>query len=121
MKKKIPISVFEIVGSPICVASSDGQKVFERIAKALRQKRRVSLSFLNVSILTSAFLNSAIGQLYGEFEESEIRDFLSVDSIEERDVILLSRVVQTAKLFFADPEKLSRDVQEELGIGDDEE
>jgi hypothetical protein len=36
MEKGLTISPYEIVGSPLCVASDDGQKVFERIAGALK-------------------------------------------------------------------------------------
>jgi hypothetical protein len=69
MNEIITISVFEIVGSPLCVASDDGKKVYERIWKAIKQERSVALSFMNVTSLTSAFLNVAIGQLHGEFSE----------------------------------------------------
>ena len=119
MKKRVVISVYEVVGSPICVASGDGQKVYQRLFKVLKQHCSVSLSFLNVSVLTSAFLNAAIGQLYGEFQENEIRDLLRVENIEGRDTLLLRWVVKTAKQYFADPERFARDVREELGTGDD--
>ncbi|MCL5126448.1 MAG: STAS-like domain-containing protein [Deltaproteobacteria bacterium] len=66
MNEIITISFFEIVGSPLCVASDDGEKVYERIRKAIKQGRSVALSFMNITSLTSAFLNTAIGQLYGE-------------------------------------------------------
>ncbi len=120
MKKSIEISVYEVVGSPICVASDDGQKVYARLTRALKRNRGVSLSFRNVSVLTSAFLNAAIGQLYGEFTEKAIRDLLSVDNMEEHDIVLLRRVVETAKQYFADPEKFARDIREELGASDNE-
>ena len=71
MEKSIKISIFEVVGSPLCVASGDGQKVYARLAAAIREKRSVALSFRNVGTLTSAFLNTAIGQLYGEFSEEK--------------------------------------------------
>ncbi len=73
MIQNVSISVFEVVGSPLCVASDNGQKVYDRIALALREDRRVTVSFLNVTSLTSAFLNAAIGQLYGSFTEEQIR------------------------------------------------
>ena len=102
MEKKIQISVFEVIGSPLCVASDDGQKVYNRLTTALNENRHVSLSFRNVSALTSAFLNTAIGQLYGEFEENKIRNLLEVEDIENDDIELLKRVVVTAKQYFQD-------------------
>ncbi len=120
MKKDVPISVFEVVGSPLCVASGDGQKVYDRIAAVLKQDRRVLISFRNVSTLTSAFLNTAIGQLYGTFNEDQIRALLTVEDMEADDIALLRRVVNTAKRYFQDPERFNNVVREVLeDDGDD--
>ena len=73
MLEDIRISVFGVVGSPLCVASGDGQKVYDRLDTALKANRGVTLSFHNVTVLTSAFLNAAIGQLYGTFSEEQIQ------------------------------------------------
>ena len=100
MEKNINISIFEVVGSPLCVASDDGHKVYDRLVGALSRNMCVSLSFRNVSTLTSAFLNTAIGQLYGEFNENQIRELLKVEDIEPDDVELLKHVVVNAKQYF---------------------
>ena len=115
MNKDATISVFETVGSPLCVASSDGQKVYDRLIKAMKQETSVTLSFRNVSTLTSAFLNTAIGQLYGEFNDSQIRNLLLVKDIEPDDLYLLKRVVETAKQYFKNPQRFDDVISEELG------
>ncbi|MYF99136.1 DUF4325 domain-containing protein [Candidatus Poribacteria bacterium] len=115
MPEEIKISLFEVVGSSICVASGDGQKVYNRITTALSNDRCVVLSFQNVTILTAAFLNSAIGQLYGVFSEEKIRSLLKVENIEQDDLALLKRVVDNAKLYFRDPKKYNEAIQEVLG------
>ena len=94
-----------MVGSGSCVASDDGQKVYGRIETALKSNRSVVLSFLNVDSLTSAFLNAAVGQLYGSFDEETIRQNLSVADMDSSDVALLKRVVETAKKYFKNPER----------------
>lgn len=106
MKNEVTIRVFEVVGSDLCVASDDGERVFNRIANALNEKCRVNLCFANVATLTSAFLNTAVGQLYGRFSEDQIRSGLGVSDMEEDDLILLKRVVDTAKEYFRDPERI---------------
>jgi len=73
------------------------------------------LSFHNVSTLTSAFLNAAIGQLYGEFSEEQIRALLKVQDMQSDDLALLKRVVETAKEYFKDPQKFDQAVRDELG------
>ncbi|MEW6750615.1 MAG: STAS-like domain-containing protein [Candidatus Latescibacterota bacterium] len=115
MQEEVAISLFEVVGSPLCVASGDGQRVHDRLATALQKGRRVSLSFHNVTTLTSAFLNAAIGQLYGTFSEEQIRALLKVQDIEPDDLALLRRVVETAKQYFRDPLRFDQAVHEALG------
>lgn len=115
MKNNIlKLSIFEIVGSPYCVASGDGQRVHDRLASALREGYRVTLSFHNVSIVTSAFLNAAIGQLYGTFTEDKIRESLEVSDMAPDDMALLRRVVETAKQYFADPLIFTQAIRDEL-------
>ncbi len=120
MEKEITLSLFEIVGSPLCVASGDGQKVYDRLATALKEKKPVSLSFRNITTLTSAFLNTAIGQLYGEFSEEEIRSFLKVQDIQDDDASLLKRVVETAKQYFKDPQKFDQAIRDTMGDESDD-
>lgn len=120
MQKDIAISIFEVVGNPLCVASGDGQKVYDRLASVLEQGHGAVLSFHNVALLTSAFLNTAIGQLYGKFDEGQIRSSLKIADMEPDDIALLKRVVETAKRYFKDPERFNqtiRDVLEDEGDG----
>ncbi len=119
MKKNVTLSVYEIVGVSLCVASDDGQKVYERIASTLKEDRSVTVSFLNVSSVTSAFLNAAIGQLYGTFSEDQIRSKLKVKDMQPDDLALLKRVVETAKQYFKDPKRFNRAVKEAIEDGGD--
>lgn len=112
MSKNLMLSIFEIVGSPLCVASGDGQKIYDRLAAALKEDVSVTLTFRNVTTLTSAFLNAAIGQLYGTFSEEKIRSLLKVQDMQPDDLALLKRVVETAKLYFKDPKKFDQEIQE---------
>jgi hypothetical protein len=114
MEKGLTILPYEIVGSPLCVASADGQKVFERIAAALKERKSVTVSFRNVTSLTSAFLNAAIGQLYGSFSQEEIRAQLKVKDMTSADLALLKRVVETAKEYFKDPKRFKKAEQTAL-------
>lgn len=114
MEKGLIISPYEIVGSQLCVASDDGQKVFERIASALKEGRSVTVSFRNVTSLTSAFLNAAIGQLYGAFAQEKIRSQLKVKDLAAADLALLKRVVDTAKEYFKDPDRFRKAEQAAL-------
>jgi hypothetical protein len=117
MSADIKISVFGVVGSPLCVASDDGQKVYDRLASALKADLAVRLSFRNVTALTGAFLNTAIGQLYGTFSEEKIRSLLKVENAKPDDLRLLKSAVNNAKLYFKDPERFNQAVREVMGDG----
>ena len=115
MKETLAIRVYEVVGSTLCVASEDGQKVHDQIVSGLRNDRQVVVSFHNVESLTSAFLNAAIGQLYATFTEEMIRAKLRVEEMQSDDLVLLKRVVETAKQYFKNPKPFDDAAREILG------
>jgi Icc-related predicted phosphoesterase len=109
------VSVFQIVGNPICVEADDGEKVYEKIKLFLLEKKEVALSFLNVTMLTSAFLNTAIGKLYGEFSEDEIETLIKIQDVPMDDIALLERAKKNAKLYYKDPTRIEKSIREILG------
>ena len=118
MSENIRISMFEVVGSPFCVASDDGQKVHKHLDAALRENQKVVLSFHNVTALTTAFLTAAVGELCETFSEEKIRSLLKVEDAEPADIALLDRVIRNAKLYFKDPQRFNQIFQEVLGDDD---
>lgn len=117
--EEITLRVFEIVGNQICTSADDGQKVYEQVAKILKENQRVRISFANVQSLTSAFLNPAIGQLYGKFSEKKIKNNLVISDMSPEDMALLKRVVETAKLYFKDPQRLANAKKKTFGESDE--
>lgn len=99
------VCIAQVVGSGICVAAMDGHRVFEVIHDHIVDERKVVLSFTSVTRLTTAFLNTAVGQLYGTFSEETVRRHLAPPlDADPRQRIQLKLVVDRAKLFFRDPE-----------------
>lgn len=98
--EKVKIKIIETAGGNCCVAACDGQKVHDRIAEAFRKNRKVELSFAENDELTPAFLNSAVGQLYGTFQAELIEKNLSFTDIDSEDEIVLKRVMERAKEYF---------------------
>lgn len=109
------INIVNAVGNSFCVEAEDGQKVFELIKKIFLEKRKVTLSFLNVEMLTTAFLNTAIGQLYRDFSEELIKENLEVENLTQSGLVSLKRVIDTAKLYYKDPDAMQRSINEILG------
>lgn len=110
--EKITISIVNAIGDVHGVDAEDGQKVFDLLVKAFADKKKVTLSFQNIEILTTAFLNTAVGQLYRDFSEDFIRENLKVSDISDSGKVALKRVVTTAKLYFKDPDALRRSIEQ---------
>lgn len=109
------INIINIVGSEYCIEAIDGQKVFEQITKSFNADKSVTLSFLNIKMLTTAFLNTAIGQLYKEYNEDFIKSHINVIDMTQSGLASLKRVVETAKLYYKDPDAMERSIKEILG------
>ena len=106
-KTAVSIEVANIIGDVYAIEATEGQKVFAIIKKAFDENRKVVLSFLNIKILTTAFLNTAIGELYNDkigFSEESIRENLKIENLNESGIVMLKRVVETAKLRYNDPD-----------------
>jgi len=104
----VQIQVANIIGNVYAVEAEEGQKVHELVKKAFEENRKVILSFLNIEMMTTAFLNTAIGQLYGDFSEETVKERLRVEHMSESGKVLLKRVVDTAKLFYNDSDTFQR-------------
>lgn len=102
MKETIKKSVYQIVGNPLCIEANDGLKVSAIVSEFIKNKQPICLSFLNVQMITTSFLNTAIGILYKDFSENDIKKFLFVSDISATDVVSLERVVSNAKIFYSD-------------------
>ncbi|MBN7811504.1 STAS-like domain-containing protein [Algoriphagus sp. H41] len=113
--ENITINIVNSIGDVFAVEAEDGQKVFELISKALRDHKNVVVSFQNVEMLTTAFLNTAIGQLYKDFNESDIKRHLKASDMSDSGKVALKRVVDTAKLYYKDPEAMQRSIDNILG------
>ena len=75
MSDQIKIKIADLIGSPLCISAEDGQKVFVKIEQLVKDGKQVTISFENVTMLISLFLNVAIGQLYGSFSEERLNSF----------------------------------------------
>ncbi|HLX53353.1 MAG TPA: STAS-like domain-containing protein [Aquella sp.] len=67
--EQVKINIYNAVGNSFCTEADDGQLVYALIQKVFDENKLVVLDFHNVEMVTSAFLNSAVGQLYGKYDQ----------------------------------------------------
>jgi hypothetical protein len=99
-EERVKIKIIETAENNFCVAACDGQKIHDRIADAFRKNRKVELSFAEIDELTPAFLNAAVGQLYGTFPAKLIEENLSFTDLDPEDEVIVKRVMERAKGYF---------------------
>lgn len=110
------IRITDVVGSSLCVSIEDGARLHEAIVEAFQRGQPVSLSFEGVGRLTTAFLNAAVGQLYNEYNDEEIRSMLRAPQAASGiQLELLKKVVDNAKRFFAERNRIDAIVTSHRG------
>jgi len=117
---RIKIDIFSIVGQKNCTLPEDGDKVFRALERGLKEEKQILISFKNVEKLTTAFLNNAIGKLYKDFDEEKIKQSLSVVELSDSGKVRLKRVVNNAKNYFKNPDRMRESIREILGEDDGE-
>lgn len=97
---KKQLLVKEVIKSSIAVSSEDGHVVFNRIKQILDDKQKIVIDFQDIEMLTTAFLNAAIGQLYSEYTSELLNESIHFANVDEDDKILFKKVVLRAREYF---------------------
>jgi hypothetical protein len=118
-EERVKINVFDTAGENCCVAACDGKKVYDLITAELCENKKIELSFAEVSEITPAFLNSAIGQLYGCFPAEQIESSLLFTDISAEDETILKRVIDRAKIYFEHAYTCRKALKDVLGGEED--
>ena len=117
---KAVIRIASAAENGLCVAAEDGEKIYQEIKSNLDQGKNVELTFEGVKDLTSSFLNSAVGQLYGKIDNKVLKEkMLPPTGASQEDLALLKRVVERAIDFFKDPERYQKAANDALGDEDE--
>ena len=115
MSEPIIIRVADLVGGPRAVDAADGEKVFEKILPVIQGGRKVQLSFDGISMVITAFLNTAIGKLYGVLPEEQVDEMIEVRNLLPAFQPSLEKSIEWSKAYDLDPEGMERAIREELG------
>ena len=101
------IIIQEIIKGDIAVSTSDGDLIYNLINDYLKNHKTINVDFKGISIMTTAFLNAAIGQLYSNplYSDDFLNKHLHLKNVEKEDRILFSEVVKRAKEYFKDKDR----------------
>ncbi|MFH0893514.1 MAG: STAS-like domain-containing protein [Bacteroidota bacterium] len=110
--EKFVIRVFDEVGGDSAISVDDGDALFKKIDNAIEKNLIVILDFQNITLIITAFLNAAIGQLYSKYTSEQLKGKLELENIKPEDVHLFKKVIESAKAYFANPEDFEENIKE---------
>lgn len=103
MEEPFKINIFNVINSPFCIEPEAGRKVYDLIVAALKEDKKVQLSFLNITMVITAFLNEAIGVLYKDFDAEKIDqiEYINVsEDLKESFEASLDKVKSGAPVYY---------------------
>jgi hypothetical protein len=108
------VRVSEVFGE-YCVDPADGDRLCTQIADALNKGELVRLDFTGVQVLTSSFLNPALGCLYATFPSATLSARLSFEGLDLIDRELVDDVRETAMRFYGAPPRQRKQLLQATG------
>ena len=110
------IKIFEIINTDFAVTTENGNKVFDLIDSNLSSGQSVEIDFTDIQTMTTAFLNSAVGQLYSrkKYNSNFLNKHISLVGYKENHFALIKMVIERAKEYFADKESFERNLDESI-------
>ncbi len=110
------IRIVDIINTNVAVTTENGNKVFNLVDENLKQNKFVEIDFSNIETMTTAFLNSAIGQLYSRdnYDSDFLNEHISISNFKENHFSLIIMVIERAKEYFADKKSFEKNLKESL-------
>jgi len=116
--KQITIEVFDEVGGSAAISVDDGNTIFKKIDHAINHNVHIVLSFQNIELIITAFLNAAIGQLYSKYTSEDLTEYLEITNVKPEDKRLFNMVIERAKEYFTNTEGFDESITTEMGHHD---
>ena len=96
------------------VTPEEGTTVYNSIIEAFKKGEMVTLDFEGVDMLTTAFLNVVIGDLYKDYSSEKLKSMLFLVNYSEPTAKRIKKVTDNAKLFYKDESPYKKEVEEVL-------
>lgn len=90
------------------ITPDDGEPIYNVILASLKGGIPVVLDFDGVEMMTTAFLNVVIGNLYKDYTSDKLKTMLSFSNLPAQIAIRIKKVTDNAKLFYKDQENYTK-------------
>ncbi len=112
--KSLTIKLNDLISCQKGITPDEGQPVYDKLIASLQEGQKIVLDFKGVEILTTAFLNVAIGNLYKDYNSERLRELLSFENLDDATARRIKKVTDNAKEFYKNQEGFSQMVKEVL-------
>ena len=104
----IVINIKEVINTTFCVDVEDGEKINGLVHQALLKKQVVVLSFVEIELVITAFLHSAVGKLYKDFQPEFLESHIRTQDLPREFESVWEKVIEGAPLYYANKEELDK-------------
>lgn len=94
------------------ITDEEGVVIYKEILSLLNDGKNVELDFHGIIMMTTAFLNVVIGQLYKDYTSEQLKGRIIFNNISEADALRIKKVADNAKLFYKDQDSFTQNVEE---------
>lgn len=104
------IIISKIIKTNFAVTTEDGNSIFQLLNSNLNVGKKIVLDFDGINLMTTAFLNAVIGQLYSNnaYSSDFLNENLELVNVQDSDKHLFPMVVKRAKEYFAHKEDFEK-------------
>jgi hypothetical protein len=99
MADAMEIKVNDLIGTR-ALTLEDGDRLHSLVVDQLRAGTTVTLDFHGITDVSTAFLNTAVGQLYAEIPPRELRRLLRIQNLSDSAQRSLEKVLIYARRFY---------------------
>lgn len=96
------------------ITNEEGVVIYDEILSNLKEGNEVVLDFQGITMMTTAFLNVVIGQLYKDYTSEELKQKLHFENIPVGNARRIKNVTDNAKLFYNNPESFTKNVEDNI-------
>lgn len=96
------------------VTPDEGELIYEKIISFVGEGNAVVLDFSDIQLMTTAFLNTAIGNLYKDYSSEQLNALLKLVNLQAGDSARVKKVVDNAKKFYANADIFNKNVDDAI-------
>ncbi len=96
------------------VTPDEAKPIYDMILEAFKDKVSVVLDFEDIEMMTTAFLNVVIGNLYENYKGEELKEMLKFNNLTQPIAVRIKKVTDNAKLFYSDSKRFTKNVEDTI-------